>query len=378
MAALLEALPETRWPELCVHVAGSEGKTSTCQHLADALTAAGLRTGLYTSPHLRDVRERLRVDGAFLDEPTLSETVGAVRAAADGLERPPSWFEFLTAVARAAFVPPRVDAAVWETGLGGRLDATRLLRAHACVITSVSLEHTAILGDSLAAIAREKAGILRPGVPVILSAALPAEARHVLMDAAEAVSCEVVVADDIDTDLPGRSAALARAVVTRLVKDGRLSPPGPAVEAALQGTVAGRLQRIGRVLFDGAHTAASTALLAAHLEGSAPVGALVFGTTTGRDGAALLSPLLPLCRHVVLTRPPGERGSDPSALAAGLDRADVHVEPDPAAALALARDLARKQAPDPAGRQAGEQDVVLVTGSLHLVGHLLPDEAVIG
>ncbi len=362
---LMAALPDLQRPPVCVHVAGSEGKTSTTERIGLGLRACGLSVGTYTSPHLRDVRERLRIDGAFPADDELCAAVDVVAAAARELS--PSWFEFLTALARVLFVPPRVQAAVWETGLGGRLDATRHLPADLAVITSISLEHTAILGDTLAAIATEKAGILRPGAPVVVSATLPDEARAVLDACAADGGCAVVVADDALDDLDARSVALARAVLATL-EERALLPAGAAtseaVEAALTTSrVAGRLHEIDGVLFDGAHTVAAAGLLAAHLArlGAAgrTVGALVFGATSGRDGGAMVAALAATGIPMVLTRAPGERGLDPADLWAACP--DATLEADPERALALAR------------RQAGPDALVVVTGSLHLVGLLLPE-----
>ena len=374
---LIAALGDLPRPDVAVHVAGSEGKTSTTERVARGLRAAGSTTATFTSPHLRDLRERLRIDDAFPGDDELCAAVERVTAAARRLD--PSWFEFLTAVARVLFVPPRVDAVVWETGLGGRLDATRHLPADLCVITSISLEHTKILGDRVEDIAAEKAGILRPGAPVVVSANLPGAARTVVAARAAELGCSLVTADDATDDLDGRSTALARSVLATLADHGFVAPPDAAVEHALTGgVVAGRLHVIGDVLFDGAHTVEAARLLARHLTGGGagpahggaahsgrPVGAVVFGATSGRDAAAMVAHLATLGAPLVLTRAPGDRGVDPSELLR--PGPDTVVEPDPEAALAAAREAAR--------RQAGDDALVVVTGSLHLVGRLLPADA---
>lgn len=358
VAAELLARLDDRPRPLAVHVAGSEGKTSTTTAIAAGLAAAGRPAGAYTSPHLRDVRERLAIDGAFPSDAELDAAVATVTAAAARLR--PSYFEFLTAMARVLFVPPRVPAAVWETGLGGRLDATRHLPADLCVITSISLEHTAVLGDTLAAIAAEKAGILRPGVPVVVAASLPAAARDVIASRAASLACPLHEADDRGAALDERSRVLAQAALGVLHLAGKLPSFGAAAtDAVARHRVAGRLDERDGVLFDGAHTVAACSQLAEHLARTGRrIAALVFGVTAGRDGAAMLAALRPLAERIVLTRPPGDRGVDPETLRAVAPEADV--QPDPEAALALAR----RRAP-PGGR-------VLVTGSLHLVGRLLP------
>lgn len=361
-ATLLAALPPAEWPQLCVHVAGSEGKTSTTELIAAGLRAPGRAVGTFTSPHLVDERERVRIDGEFVDDDRLAAAVRTVLGAVERLPSEPTWFECLTAVARVLFVPPHVQAAVWETGLGGRLDATRHLRADVCVVTSISLEHTAILGDTLTAIATEKAGILRPGVPLVMSGSIAEPAADVLRGVAGDLACPVTVVADADVDIADRSRVLARAVLDGLVAVGRLPADEPGRAGRLEGhQVAGRLQRVGRVLFDGAHTVAAATLLARHLSGIGPVGCLVFGATVGRDAEALLAPLLEVCPRVILTRAPGDRGVDPGELADRLEGHAVTVEADPRTALA------RAGAETPSGQW------VVVTGSLHLLGELLPD-----
>jgi dihydrofolate synthase / folylpolyglutamate synthase len=370
MESLLAALPAMGWPRVAVHVAGSEGKTSTTELIAAGLTAQRKLTATYTSPHLQDVRERLRIGGAFPPDAPLDAAVDVVAAAAGRLALQPSYFEFLTAVARVLFAHAGVDAVVWETGLGGRLDATRLMAADCCVITSISLEHTAILGDTLAQIAGEKAGILRAGVPVVLGADVPGEAREVIAAHAAALDCPVVQVPPAGSDFRARNRATALAALRALAEAGLVDVPGPQVEAALAAHgVAGRMHRVGDVLLDGAHTAAACEALVRTLHESGiarELGCVVFGATSGRDARAMLAPLLSLGCPLLFTRAPGDRGVDPEELARLLpdDRAlSVGPVERPEDALARARQLVAQR------RGAGR--TVLVTGSLYLVGRLL-------
>ena len=366
MEALLAALPALPWPRVSVHVAGSEGKTSTTEFVAAGLGALGLRTATYTSPHLRDVRERLRVGGDWPPDGLLDRALSAVESAASRAGLAPTFFEFLTAAARVLYAEAGVDAVVWETGLGGRLDATRCMQVEACAITSISLEHTSILGTTLPAIAAEKAGILRPHAPVALGAGVPAAARTVIERRARQLGCPVAslplaAATRDALDPAAENRALARLVLDQLAASGRVPPRTAAVDAAIDGhVVEGRWQRVGDVLFDGAHTVASMQRLAARLARE-PVGAVVFGATSGRDVAAMLAPLEPLRRPLVLTGLPTERGVPTAelraAVPAGLAAQAVAVDA-PAAALDRAR------------RLAGGGPIV-VTGSLYLVGCLL-------
>ena len=165
MEALMDAMgrPHEAFPS--VHVAGTNGKGSTASMIAAIATAAGQRTGLHTSPHLLRVTERLRIDGQPAPDEWLAEAVARYRADFERIE--PSFFEATVALSFRYFAEQQVDRAVVEVGLGGRLDATNVLQPELAVITSIDLEHTTLLGDTLAAIAREKAGIIKPGVPVL-------------------------------------------------------------------------------------------------------------------------------------------------------------------------------------------------------------------
>lgn len=362
-AALFAALPAAPSP-WGVHVTGSEGKTTTSTAIAAGLSAAGLRTALYTSPHLRDSRERFALDGAPLDDAILGAAADEVSDAAARAGLTPTWFDALTATARLAFCAAGAEVAVWEVGLGGRLDSTRLVDAGLCVITSISLEHTAILGDTVEAIAAEKAGILRDGVPVVIGPGIAPGARAVIAARAAGLGCPLIAVDDAPADPLARSRAIAAAAVD--VAAERLGVPvTDAVRAAVaRATPPGRCQRVDDVLYDGAHTVAACAALAGHL-GDGALDALVFGVTAGRDGRAMLAALAPVVRaggRIVVTRAPGPRGLDPTDLAAALpDDPRVSVVDDPAAALAAARALGGA--------------TTLVAGSLHLVGALVPVEA---
>jgi len=359
--AVLEALGPLPEPAVAFHVAGSEAKTSTTERIAAGLIATGRRTGTFTSPHLRDPRERLRVDLRLPGDGPLAAAVARVVQAMGRAGVEPSWFEALALTARVLFAADGAGAVVWETGLGGRLDATRVLPADVCVITSISLEHSAVLGDTLAAIAREKAGILRAGASVVVPADLPDEALEVVRARARELACPLRL---VEPGAPDPATALAHAALAAGAEAGRLPEPDETVRAAVERhRVRGRHDLRDGVLFDGAHTVAAAERLAARLAGEAePVAATVFAATTGRDALAMARALRAVSGALLLTTVP-VRGVDPDELAAGLARekgAPVHVERDPARALVRAR--------APGGR-------VLVTGSLYLVGLLLPEDA---
>ncbi len=181
MQALENRLAALRAQVPCVHIAGTNGKGSVSTYLAEILRHSGLRVGLYTSPHLHCFSERIRIDGAPLSHERIASLAAQVRRAAEDI--PVTFFEATTAIAMMAFREDDVDIAVIETGLGGRLDATNIVRPMLCLVTPVSLDHREHLGDSLAAIAGEKAGIIKPGVPVV-SGLQDAEAAAVLLNVA--------------------------------------------------------------------------------------------------------------------------------------------------------------------------------------------------
>ena len=177
----------------CIHVAGTNGKGSTASTIAAVLQSAGMRVALYTSPHLIDFRERIRVNGQMISEAEVVDFINRFRAL--GFEPQPSFFELTTIMAFEYFVRQNVDIAVIEVGLGGRLDATNIITPMLSVITNISLDHTALLGTTPAAIAREKAGIIKPGVPVVVGEA-EGDVRAVFATRAAELSAPVTFAQD--------------------------------------------------------------------------------------------------------------------------------------------------------------------------------------
>src|SRR5436190_12375276 len=182
MRALLHRLGDPHEELRFVHVAGSKGKGSTCAMLESVLRHAGYRTGLFTSPHLEDVRERIQVNRELIPQDELATCMATVKPAAEALAaegQPPTFFEVGTAVGFLHFLQQSVDIAVIEVGLGGRFDSTNVLTPLVSVITSISLDHTQMLGERVEQIALEKAGIIKPGVPVVSGVTDPA-ARTVI------------------------------------------------------------------------------------------------------------------------------------------------------------------------------------------------------
>lgn len=367
-----------------LHVGGSNGKGSVAATLAEILVQAGYRVGLYTSPHLHSFTERIRVGGTAIAEDEVARLTGEIRSLADGV--PATFFEFTTALALLHFRRRQVDFAVLEVGMGGRLDATNVVTPRLSVITPICRDHAEHLGGTLAAIAAEKAGIIKPGVPLVLGRQEP-EALEVLLERAQQLSAPVLLCGRDFAPLPAAGGFSFRApglelaglqpglvgvhqhdnLSVALAAAGLLRGQGAHLpEAALRAGVAqvrwpGRLewwQGRREVLLDGAHNEGGAKVLAAYL---ATLGAdgirWVVGLKGDKQPDAILGPLLPLVTALYYTEPATETAVPPEALrrrgeAAGL-AGSVHATPAAAVAAALA------------DRRGNE--IVLVAGSLFLV-----------
>ncbi|MFW6241272.1 MAG: bifunctional folylpolyglutamate synthase/dihydrofolate synthase [Thermodesulfobacteriota bacterium] len=386
--AMLDGLGNPHRRFRAVHLAGSNGKGSVASALATILAGAGQRVGLYTSPHLVRFNERFCVNGRPVSDEALAAAHEAVRTVPTG-DRSPTFFEFATAMAFHLFAEAKVDWAVIETGMGGRLDATNVLDPALAVITNISLEHAAYLGDSLELIAAEKGGIIKPGVPAV-TGAREAPARGVLAEIARGRSAPLFF---LGTDfraipepdgtfqyegLDGRwenmraglaggfqvdNAALTLAACELLVRDG-VNLPKPAVRTGLaRNRWPGRLEVVAerpRILLDGAHNLAAARLLAAYLDSlrkESPV-TLVVGILDDKPHRDMLEALLPVCRRVIYTQARNERALPAETLrdAGAAPTRDTMVLPDVGEALAAARQMAT---PD---------ETICVAGSLYVVG----------
>jgi dihydrofolate synthase/folylpolyglutamate synthase len=393
------ALPAGRQGRRTVHIAGSKGKGSVAAMLESVLrgrTAAGLRTGLFTSPHLHEYTERVRIDGEPLDEGAWARLTGVIREAVAATEtagRRLVTFDLLTALAFLAFRECAVDVQVLEVGLGGRLDSTNVFETKdVCAITAIGLEHTDILGDTVEAIAAEKAGIIRPGAAVVIGPQEHAEARTVVRRAAEAAGCPVVdVAADyswrlLANDLEGQTfqlsgprgdldlrlpllgahqlenAATAVACADALSARG-VALPDEAVERGLATVVwPGRLEVLRRrplVIADGAHSADSARRLRRSLTDyfSAADAFLIVGMSAGKDAEALARELAPVAGRVTAVHAGHPRAMPPGEVAAAFRKAGVRAEAGGTVAEALDGALAVAQ----------DDDVICLAGSLFVV-----------
>ena len=373
MERALDALGHPERGLRVLHVAGTNGKGSTCAMAAQALREAGYRTGLYTSPHLVRFNERIAVDGDPIDDLDLSGAVEALRRACpwhdagDDGERL-TYFELATLAALLHFAERAVDVAVVEVGLGGRFDATNVVRPLACAVSRIAFDHMEMLGDSLEAIAGEKAGIMKPGVPVAVAHGQEPEAMRALEAAASRHGSPLIVAAaswEGPVGLAGphqRGNAALAAAALHLLDGAGLPVPEPAISGGIsRARWPGRLETVGGVLLDGAHNPDGAAALASALAAVHPGRPveLVFGVLADKDEANMLRALAPSVRALHLVAPRSPRARAPAtylALAASLvdGRADAHGSIEEA--LACARRAARDGA------------VVALAGSLYLVG----------
>ena len=365
-----------------IHLAGTNGKGSTAAFCESCLRASGARVGLYTSPHLVSIRERIQIDRVPISEDDFAKGMDAVCASTQG---EPTFFELMTALALWYFAREKVGWVVWETGLGGRLDATNIVRPQVAVITNIGLDHTQYLGTTLGEIAREKAGIIKPGVPVVSGVAegeaaqiIAAESKrlnaplHLVKEEIAALNLglrdgrQLARLDGCEYTLGligGHQVGNAACALTAL----RRLPESPTPEAIARGlettSWVGRFQIVSETpltVLDGAHnTEAMEKLLETWREFLASRGRaeerahLLFASVSDKDISAIARLLLPHVAEVTLARLQNERSADPVELARHFPGVPVH----------LVESVADFR-PAPARP-------VLVTGSLFLVGEML-------
>ena len=372
-------LPQRRFAS--IHVVGSNGKSSTARFGAAILERHGLRTGSYTSPHLRSFRERIEVGEEAVPEADFAAAVTRAAEAAQMVNRTAdpddhvTQFEALTAAAYHELARRGVEVAVIEAGLGGRFDATNVIPSKVQVLTSVSLEHTRWLGPTLSDIAREKLDVVRDYGTLVVGD-LPSEVLAIAEETAAARHTRLVAAEPFP--LPMRAAGgfqhvnfgLAAAAAEAFL--GRPLEPGALKSAAAETIVPGRLEQVGErplTLFDGAHNPSGADALAASLPevlGERSLRVAVIGVLEDKDAAGMLGTLLPHFDRVVFTRPVNPRALSPATLetlAEKLGGPPAETVSDPRAALDRAREL------------AGPDGAVVATGSIYLIADLVREGA---
>ncbi|WP_428939537.1 bifunctional folylpolyglutamate synthase/dihydrofolate synthase [Fontivita pretiosa] len=398
MRTLLRKLGNPQDHFRCVHVAGTKGKGSTCAMLAAMLEGNGYKVGLYTSPHLVDIRERIQINGQMISQPDFARLVRMVQPMVLRARPTPTYFDVLTAIAFKYFAEQKVDIAVIETGLGGRLDSTNVVKPEVTAITSISKDHMAQLGGTLEKIAEEKAGIFKPGVPAV-TVMQPPEVEAVLKRVAEKVGAPLDITgktiefsyrfessrmlgphnrvclttpqskfEHLAVPLLGEHQALncglALAVIDRLKMRGFALNDQRCMEGLARTQIPGRMELIctnPRVLVDGAHNAASIDAMMRAIGQHIPYDSMVviFGCCADKDVPGMLERITSGADKVIFTNVNNIRTADPEELAARyveLYGKMAQVAPNLSAALEIAN------------RAVTKEDLICITGSFYLVG----------
>ena len=398
MRSLLKRLGNPQDQFKSVHIAGTKGKGSTCAMIASMLQACGYKVGLYTSPHLTDVRERIQINGEMIPQADFARIVKVAEPMVERMKPRPTYFDVLTAVSFKYFAEQQVDIAVIETGLGGRLDSTNVVKPEVTAITSISKDHMAQLGSTLAKIAEEKGGIFKAGVPAI-SVQQDPEADVVLKRVAEKNGTHLEVTgqtiefsyrfessrmqgphnrvclttsnskfEHLAVPLLGEHQAincgLALSVIDRLKTRGFAINDSKAMEGLAKTSVPGRMEMLSqqpRVVADGAHNAASLDAMLRAIGQHIPYDSMViiFGCCADKDVPGMLERIAGGADKVIFTRVNNIRSADPSELAARYVEQYgkmAQVAPTLEEAMAIAQ------------RAVTKEDLICITGSFYLVG----------
>ncbi len=362
--ALFEALNG----RLIFHVAGTNGKGSVCAMIDSISRATGKRSGLFTSPHLICFRERMRVDGSMIAESDVAKILSELRDEVIDWEVHPTFFELALALAVKYFCQQEVEVLVIETGMGGRLDASNVLPASVSVITSVDLDHQQWLGEDLESVAKEKAGIIKPGIPVITAASQHESVLEILQQRAgeQKSALHKVEEGALDSSLKGPHQRLNAALAVEAVK---AAWPGILESTVKKGLAEvcwpGRFdRRFGNIVIDGAHNpAAVQALVATWKEefGNGEKATVIFGAADCKEVYSMLAGLAAIAENFVFVKLSAKRGLEVEALAAALAGSGEKNVPW-SEALTVS---------DALGQAAETGLPILVTGSLFLVGEVL-------
>ena len=372
----------------CIHIAGTNGKGSVAQNIAYILMAAGYKVGVYTSPHLVHVNERFAINGQPISDEQVLEAYEAVKGV-KGLDRQATFFEYTTAMALYAFDKAGVDWAVMETGMGGRLDATNVLSPKLCVITNVSIEHEMYLGSTLAEIAFEKGGIIKPETPVVTGVSqknavkvmkdISAERSAPLYRMGSAFSSRKqkdggfsyygmdLAWKGLSLKLAGEhqipNATLALAACEVLIGQGAEISEDHIRQGLLNVKWPGRLEEVAhepRIILDGAHNLAAMKVLVKHLKETYGKNKLIIvtGFLDDKPYAKMLPMLEELADWLIITKPEINRALDPQVLVDLLPPGPKHVTVVPIVGDAV------KRAMD----DAKPENIIVIAGSLYVVG----------
>jgi len=397
MEELLGRLDNPHLRAKTVHIAGSKGKGSVAAMMASVLTASGYTTGLYTSPHLHTFNERIRVDGELISEAELVSFVERLKPEVEAVNQKATYgrlttFELMTALAFAYFEQKGVDFQVIEVGLGGRLDATNIVQPEVCVITSISFDHTEVLGNTLVQIAAEKAGIIKPNSIVVTSPQIDDEVNRVFEQACLSRKAKWIrVGSDVTWQSLGfnssrqslrvegrlgsyelsipllgqhqlENAATAVAALEVLAEKGFRISRDSIIKGLAQVSWPGRLQVLSRrplIVVDGAHNPDSARKLKQALEQYFDFdrAILIIGVSSDKDLAGIVSELVPLFDKVIATHSIHPRAMPTASVVAEFSRHGVEAQATEDISIALPLALAL----------AGGKDLICVTGSLFVV-----------
>lgn len=401
---LLDRIGNPQFIPKTVHVSGTKGKGSVAAMVAQVLTSSGYRTALYTSPHLLDVRERIKIDGSLISKAEFARVMSEIKPVIESVKKDTSsrqpaylesYFEVLTVLAFAYFKKKHVDFQVLEVGLGGRLDATNVVNPIVCIVTSISLDHTQVLGNTLEEIARDEAGIIKPGCWVVISPQ-PEEAASAIADICHRNKSKVVqVGKDVTWhklggdlshqrlviqgrmdkyevsipllgDFQLENAAAALAALEILASQGFAITATSIAQGLSQVKWPGRFQIVQQhptVVIDGAHNVESIRRLVNNIKAYFPNRRtfLVLGISLDKDIRGIIGELVPLSAQIVVTKAAHPRAAPASTLAAEFANRGVKTESIESVAEAILRSLS----------VAKKTDVICVTGSLFVVAEAL-------
>jgi dihydrofolate synthase / folylpolyglutamate synthase len=358
---------EIALPWKVVHVAGTNGKGSVCAMIDSICRAQGYRTGLFTSPHLVTFRERIRVNGEMVSKDAIANGLTAIRNVVADWDPHPTFFEVTTALALKCFSEAEMDVVILETGIGGRLDATNAVQSDVSVITQIDFDHKEWLGNTLAEIASEKAGIIKPAIPVVCAPQRPAAEKVIRVRAADCDAPLEFVTEWYDGSpiaLRGQHQKQNAAVAIAALRAAKIDVDDSAIARGLA-TVdwPARFQKWDqRTIIDGAHNPAATRALAETWREvfSDQKATLILAILSDKALCAICEALAPIADSVILPRIRSERAAAPEELAKVLSKITPPLPYSIAPTVGEALNLARSK-PNP----------ILITGSLHFAGEVL-------
>ncbi len=400
MEKLLHPLGNPHLGTKTIHIAGTKGKGSTAAMIAEVLATAGFKSGLFTSPHLHTIRERVKVNGIPISEDEFASIINELRPIVEKIDREAEYgrlttFEILTVLVFAYFKKCAVDCQILEAGLGGRLDATNIARADVCVITSISLDHTEVLGNTIAKIAAEKAGIIKPGCTVI-NFPQPEEATRIIEYVSRQQAARLIqVGKDITWYRTGgdlyrqslivKSKSTEHQLTIPLIGDHQLENAAASVAAVeslshlgirvaadeivrglSQVDWPGRLQILSRepmIVVDGAHNGHSMRRLVQAVKQYFDYKKclVIFGTSCDKDVKSMAQELVTLTGDIIVTRSSHPRAASIPVVTAEFSRQGINVKVAENVPQALSR----------ARAQAGKADIILITGSIFIVAEAI-------